>query len=107
MDQEKAIRRVVETIRDEYQPEKIILFGSRIWGEPDEDSDLDVLVIKESEKREAERIREVSRLVRPRPLALDILVKTPQEIRQRLAIGDDFIRGIMTQGRVAYERGAV
>ena len=109
MNPDKAIEQVVETIRDRYKPEKIILFGSRVWGKPDDDSDLDVLIIKDSEEREVERIREVSRLVhrfqqRPYSLPLDILVKTPEEIRERLAIGDDFIRDIVTRGRVVYER---
>ena len=104
MSVDEAVERVVGAIRDGYEPETIILFGSRVWGEPGADSDLDVLVIKESDKREVERIREVSRLVRPRPLPMDILVKTPQEIEQRLAIGDEFIAEIMRRGRVAYER---
>ena len=101
---DEAIERVVQKIRDGYRPEKIILFGSRVWGEPDDESDLDVLVIKDSDKREVERIREVSRLVCPRPLPLDILVKSPDEIRERLSIGDDFIAEILRRGRVAYER---
>jgi predicted nucleotidyltransferase len=106
---DEFIQQIVDTIRDEYQPEKIILFGSRIWGEPDEDSDLDVLVIKETDKRELDRMREVSRLVerfqkRPYLLPLDMVVKTPAELQHRLAIGDDFIQEIVTRGRVAYER---
>ena len=106
---DEAIERVVATIGDEYEPEKMILFGSRVWGRPDDDSDLDVLVVKESDKREVERIREVSRLVRgfqqrPYLLPLDMLVKTPGEIRERLAIGDDLIRQIMTRGRLVYGR---
>jgi predicted nucleotidyltransferase len=107
MQREEAIRTVVERIRDGYAPQKIILFGSHVWGEPSLQSDLDVLVIKESSQREVERIREVSRLVQPRPLPLDILVKTPQEIRERLAVGDALIRRIVEQGRVVYDRGAV
>ena len=109
---DEAIQGVIETIRDRYEPEKIILFGSRAWGNPDGESDLDVLVIKESDKREVERIREVSRLLlsfqqRPYLLPIDVLVKTPDEIRQRLAIGDDFIRRIMSAGRVVYDRAIV
>jgi len=104
MNDDEAVQWVVDTIRDEYQPEKIILFGSRIWGEPHRDSDLDVLVIKETETRELDRMREVSRLLSPRTLPLDIFVKTPEEIRYRLEIGDNFIRDIVTRGRVAYDR---
>jgi predicted nucleotidyltransferase len=112
MNADEAIKQVVETIRDRYQPEKIILFGSRVWGEAEGESDVDLLVIKESYKREVERIREVSRLVRrfqqrPYRLPLDILVKTPQEMEERLAMGDDFIREIVDRGRVVYERAVV
>ena len=106
MNADETIEQVVETIRDRYQPEKIILFGSRVWGQADSESDLDLLVIKESEKRE------VSGLVRrfqqrPYLLPLDILVKTPQEMEERLAMGDDFIREIVDRGRVVYERAVV
>lgn len=112
MNVEEAIQRVVETIRDEYEPERIVLFGSRVWGKPDADSDLDVLVIKKSNKREVERIREVSGLLlryqqRPYLLPLDIFVKTPDEVRERLAIGDDFIGEILNRGKVVYERAVV
>lgn len=104
MNIEQAVQEVVEVIRDRYKPEKIILFGSRIWGEADEESDLDILIIKETDKREVERIREVSRLLRPRLLPVDILVKTPQEIQHRLAVGDEFIREVLERGKVVYER---
>jgi len=107
-----AVEEIVRIIRDRYKPEKIILFGSRVWGEPDEQSDLDILVIKETSKPEIERMRDVSRLVRryhhaPYWLAMDILVKTPAEVRHRLEIGDDFIRQIVEHGKVVYERAMV
>jgi predicted nucleotidyltransferase len=109
MNIDDAIKGVVDRIRDEYRPEKIILFGSRVWGEADSESDLDILVIGDSDKRGIDRIRDVSRIVdrfqrRPYSLSLDILVKTPEEIKERLAIGDEFIREVLTRGRVVYER---
>jgi len=109
MNAEEAIEKVVETIRDKYDPEKIILFGSRVWGSPDEESDLDILVVKKTRKPEVERMQEVSRLVRgyqqrPYRLPMDILVKTPEEVEKRLNMGDDFIRDIVEHGKVVYER---
>jgi len=101
----REIELVVEAIRRGYDPDKIIIFGSRAVGECQCDSDLDILIIKKTDKPELERIREVSRLLRPRPLGLDILVKTPEEIEQRLAMGDDFIRDVLRRGWVVYERG--
>ena len=96
--------KVVEMIRDGYDPERIIIFGSHARGQASRHSDLDVMVVKDTDVRELDRIREVSELVRPRPLPLDILVKTPEEIKHRLEIGDYFIREIMDEGVVAYER---
>jgi predicted nucleotidyltransferase len=97
---DEIVRRIVAALR----PEKIILFGSYVYGQPSADSDLDLLVIMETNARPVDRYLAVSRLIRPRPFPLDILVRTPQEISQALAKGDFFIREIVTQGRVLYER---
>ncbi|MGQ9787060.1 MAG: nucleotidyltransferase domain-containing protein [Anaerolineae bacterium] len=94
----------VERIVQELQPEKIILFGSYASGTPTPDSDVDLLVIMETEASGKERSWAVSRLLIPRPFPVDILVRTPQEIERALAEGDFFIREIIAQGRVLYER---
>ncbi len=106
MSLQATIDRIVATIRDGYAPEKIIVFGSHARGTGRPDSDLDLLVIKQSKQPEPERIREVSRLLRPRPMPLDILVKTPAEIQERLAINDSFIQELLREGTVVYEREA-
>ncbi len=91
-------RRIVAVLH----PEKIILFGSYAYGVPSSDSDVDLLVIMPTDARPVDRYLVVSRLLRPRPFPLDILVKTPHEIVQALAQGDGFLYEIMTQGRVLY-----
>ena len=96
----EIVRRIVATLH----PEKVILFGSYVYGTPSDDSDVDLLVILETRSRPVDRYLAVSRLLRPRPFPLDILVKTPEEITQALQKGDAFIREIMSQGRVLYER---
>jgi predicted nucleotidyltransferase len=96
----EIVRRIVTTLH----PEKIFLFGSYAYGRPLDDSDVDLLVILETPARPVDRYLVVSRLLRPRPFPLDILVKTPDEIRQGLEQGSAFIREIITQGRVLYER---
>ncbi len=101
---EEALKEIVCRITSGLKPEKIILFGSYVYGTPSADSDVDLLVIMETDARPADRYLAVSRLLRPRPFPLDILVKTPQEIAQALAKGDFFIREIITKGRVLYER---
>jgi predicted nucleotidyltransferase len=93
-------RRIVEAI----QPEKVILFGSYAYGEPTLDSDIDLLVVKQSRKRPAERARVISALFLHRRFGLDILVRTPNELQERLRIGDYFFREITQKGKVLYER---
>jgi len=96
----EIVRKIVRALR----PEKIILFGSYGYGSPTNDSDVDLLVIMETNDRPADRYLAVSRLIRPRPFPLDILVKTPVEITQALEKGDFFIREIVTNGQPLYER---
>lgn len=96
----EIVRRIVVALR----PERIILFGSYVYGKPSADSDVDLLVIMKTRARPADRYLAVSRLIRPRPFPLDILVKTPGEIDQALRRRDSFIQDIVTQGRVLYER---
>jgi predicted nucleotidyltransferase len=100
----KALDEIVRRIVTSLRPDKIILFGSYGYGKPTDDSDVDLLVIMETSGRPADRYLAVSRLLRPRPFPLDILVKTPTEIAQALEKGDFFIREIVMRGRVLYER---
>jgi uncharacterized protein len=96
----EIIRRLVAALN----PEKIILFGSYVYGSPSGDSDVDLLVIMQTTARPADHYVAVSRVIRPRPFPLDILVKTPDEIAGALAKGDSFIEEIVTRGRVLYAR---
>ncbi|MBN1149055.1 MAG: nucleotidyltransferase domain-containing protein [Anaerolineales bacterium] len=95
----QAIERIVAAL----QPEKIILFGSYARGAPTPDSDVDLLVIMETDLPPLERYLAVSRLLRPRPFPVDILVKRPDEIEQALDEGDFFIHTILNEGEVLYE----
>jgi predicted nucleotidyltransferase len=100
----KMIGTVVEKIRTAYKPEKIILFGSYAYGEPGRDSDIDLLVIKETDERPIDRRMTVRRIVTDpkRRVALEILVLTPGEIRNRLDVGDQFISEILDKGEILY-----
>lgn len=94
----------VQRIVDELDPEKIILFGSFAEGTATPDSDVDLLVIMETDATSPERSWSVSRLLIPRPFPVDILVKTPAEVERALATGDFFVQEILARGRVLYER---
>lgn len=97
-----AIKRIVS----ELKPEKIILFGSYAYGNPTPDSDVDLLVIMNTRAKEVDRYVAVSNLLYPRQFPVDILVKTPKEIKaEAKKKGNFFLREILNKGRVLYERG--
>ena len=99
-----VIRAAARRIGAQAQPEKVILFGSYAWGHPRPGSDVDLLVIMRSRKEAVQRSSDLSQILEPRPFPLDLLVRTPQEIRHRLAMGDTFIRDILRRGRILYDR---
>ena len=100
----ETLPNAVEKIVNELDPEKIVLFGSYARGNPTPDSDVDLLVILDTEKPRKERVVEVSLLLYPRLFPVDILVKTPQEIEDELKKGNFFIQEILEKGKVLYER---
>lgn len=103
---EREINKINEKIKEEYKPEKIILFGSSAKGTITEDSDIDMLIIKDTDKKRNERFREVRSLVRDlkRRIPFSPVVYTPKEIEHRLNLGDFFIKEILKEGKVLYER---
>jgi predicted nucleotidyltransferase len=104
LDAQRTIQDIVRRLAAEYAPEKIILFGSHAAGEPDESSDIDLLIIKNTSKRPLDRWVEVKRILRDRNRMISVspLVYTEAEIRERLAIKDFFIQEILEGGRVLY-----
>ena len=96
------IRKLARRIAAEVKPRRIILFGSYAYGEPTEDSDVDLFVVlpfKGAEVRKAAQIR----LAVPAPFPLDLIVRTPASVRKRLAMGDPFVQDVLEKGRVLYE----
>ena len=91
-------REIVEMFR----PEKVILFGSYAYGTPTDDSDVDILVVMETEQKPVWQAAEIRRATR-HTFPLDLLVRTPAEFARRLAQRDSFISEIATRGRVLYE----
>lgn len=96
------IDEVVDRIVKNMQPEKIILFGSYAYGNPGEDSDLDILVIKEMDIPRHVRIREVKRHLRGIKIPVDLLVYTQKEIDEWKGIKTAFINDVVEKGRVLY-----
>ncbi len=97
-----AIREVAERIVQEFQPERIILFGSYASGTPTPDSDVDLLVIVPFEGKAPRKSLEILNKVDPK-FSVDIVVRTPEQVQQRLTWNDFFLRDIMEKGKVLYE----
>ncbi len=100
----RKIRAVVDKIVQDFNPDKVILFGSYAYGKPTIDSDVDVLVVLESNERPAARAARIYQAVQGKTFPMDILVRTPQELRDRLESDDGFFKEIIEQGKVLYAR---
>jgi len=100
----KLISIMAEKIKREYKPEKIVLFGSYAYGKPTKHSDVDLLIIKETDDRPIDRRIRIRDIVEKEncQVAISLLVYTPKEIQRRLKMGDDFISTILKRGRILY-----
>ena len=100
------LREITRQIVETFDPDQVILFGSHAYGVPEPDSDVDLLIVTNALKTRSvfERHRAVSDLFPSRRFALDVIVRTPAELRQLVKQGPAFFREIVTQGKVLYER---
>jgi uncharacterized protein len=85
-----------------FKPERIILFGSHAYGHPEADSDVDLLVVMSHSGRAPYQEAIIRTAVRA-PFPVDLMVRTPRRLRERLALKDSFIIEIMRKGRVLHE----
>jgi predicted nucleotidyltransferase len=98
----RQIRAYAAEIARAFRPRRIILFGSYAYGKPTRDSDVDLLVIMPHKGCGADKATEIRLSVRA-PFPMDLLVRSPQKIRQRLAWGDCFVQEVLDRGEVLYE----
>ncbi len=105
---ETILSEVVEKLKSEYKPLRIILFGSYAFGNPTEDSDIDLLILKNTNKRRVDRFVQVKKIIYNPNYKIPIspLVYTPNELEERLRIDDDFIKEIIQKGTILYERAS-
>ncbi|HVS38078.1 MAG TPA: nucleotidyltransferase domain-containing protein [Gemmataceae bacterium] len=98
----RLIRRFAREVAERFHPDKIILFGSYAYGTPHADSDVDILVVMPAynERSKARKIRMVVSATFP----MDLIVRTPDNLKWRLAEGDSFLREITSKGKVLYEK---
>lgn len=99
---DKEIQNTVEQLIRVYKPQKIILFGSLAKGDLRASTDIDLLIIKDDVPYLGiDRIRELEKVIRYR-IATDFIVYRPEEIEQRLKLGDPFLKQILNEGKVIY-----
>src|SRR5712691_12762689 len=96
------IRRFARQVVERFKPDKIILFGSHAYGTPHADSDVDILVVMPARDQLDQAVR-ISLTIDP-PFPLDIIVRTPHNMRWRLQEGDSFLREVVSRGKVLYEK---
>lgn len=99
----KQIRSIASLIAAKFRPEKIVLFGSAASKKSGPDSDVDLLVVMKTKGSTWEKAVEISSSIK-HEFPIDILVKTPVEIANRLGLGDFFVRDIMENGKILYEQ---
>ena len=97
-----AIQQYADAIAREFRPEKIILFGSHAYGQPTEDSDVDLMVVMPFRGHPIDQaFRICNRLEHP-GFPMDLLVRSPSQLVKRQAMGDFFIREILDRGALLY-----
>jgi uncharacterized protein len=99
----RAIQSVVEQIAAQYAPDKIILFGSYAYGKPRPESDVDLLVVMNTTRKETEQAIHICQSISYQ-FGLDLIVRTPTTLSRRLALGDPFLQEVISRGKVLYER---
>jgi len=91
-----------EQIVKDFQPERIILFGSYAYGSPADDSDVDILVVLPFKGKSMRKTVEILNKTNPN-IPVDLIVCTPERLKERITNNDWFMREITEKGRLLYE----
>lgn len=102
--EERVIQTILQRITDRFRPLRILLFGSRARGEAGPWSDVDLLVVLPEVAHKREAAVEILRTLGDLPIAVDIVVTTPEELARRGRMNGDMLRTALREGRVVYER---
>lgn len=100
----QAIQQIAQQLGLAAQADRVILFGSYARGDAGEHSDVDFLVIAQSDMPRFKRSRELYKLFRPYPFGMDVLVYTPEEIEQGKQSPLSFVSTALREGKILYER---
>jgi predicted nucleotidyltransferase len=103
MDEQHILDEITQRLVTEFSPERVILFGSRAWGKPDAESDIDVMVIVgASTESRYERAVRAHRVLTGLPASKDVLVETTDEFAFRAQAPASLEHKIRQEGRVLY-----
>src|ERR1700738_496349 len=97
----RVIRRFARQVAERFRPDKIILFGSYAYGTPHADSDVDILVVMPARSQIDQSVR-IDRAIDP-PFPLDLIVRTPKNMKWRLEERDSFLTEVVSRGKRLYE----
>jgi predicted nucleotidyltransferase len=100
---QRHITQLSDQIVRDFQPERIILFGSYAYGQPGPDSDVDLLVVLAFEGTGFRKSLEILNRLSPE-FSVDLLARRPEDTARRYAEGDPLIREALDRGKVLYER---
>ena len=100
----RAIQAVVDLIAENFEPDKIILFGSHAYGNPQPWSDVDLLVVMDTEQHPVAISQEILKSLPAFFFSVDIIVRSAETIHSRAQMGDAFMEEITEKGKVLYER---
>lgn len=89
-------------VAKQFQPERIILFGSHATGQQHADSDVDILVVMPA-RNQLDQAAKIHLATLP-PFPLHLIVRTPDNFAWRLAEGDSFLQEVVSKGKVLYEK---
>jgi predicted nucleotidyltransferase len=98
------IKRTAQQLGEAAHAERVILFGSHARGDAGEQSDVDLLIIAETDEPRFKRSRGLYQALRPYPFAMDLVVYTPQEIEQARQSPLSFISTVLREGKTLYAR---
>lgn len=95
------MQQIVDDLVENYRPEKVILFGSRVGGKAQRWSDVDLVAIKKTDRNFYDRIADASRSV-DHILPVDIIVYTPEEFK-KMSEESWFVKNeVIAKGKVVY-----
>jgi len=99
-----TLNEAISRLAERFRPERIILFGSHASGKAREDSDVDLLVVADTQLSAIESFCAASRALADLPAAFDVIVRTPDEYRRRRSVVNDIAYLADKYGAIVYER---